>query len=182
MSGRKSLPAVWRDAIRESELDPTARHVAHVLSTWMNGRGVCWPGRETIAEGTGYSVRTVERAVARLERDDWLRVERGVGQRSNRYFALLPVVASESRHQEWPIPTNAVCSGDSDDRSGDTGAARKRLKRESGGSTASALSGASAEPLGDCEVCGETRALVDPDAHYCAECFAQRVATAKEAT
>jgi hypothetical protein len=182
----KSRPAVWRDAIRDSGLDPTSRHVAHALSTWMDAQGFCYPGREKIAAGTGFSVRTVERAVQRLEAGGWLRVERGTGHRSNRYHALLSIVASESRHNEWPAATTESRSGDADDHSGDTGVARKRLKRESGAPTAAApLSGSASSartnyPEDDCESCGLRTAIVDTDRWYCAECLAAVSARPRE--
>ena len=37
MSGRKSLVAVWRDAVGDSDLDTTAKTVAWALTRWMNG-------------------------------------------------------------------------------------------------------------------------------------------------
>jgi hypothetical protein len=170
----KSRVVVWRDAIRDSTLDPTARHVAHALSTWMNGHGACYPRRETIAAGTGYSLRTIDRALAELETAGWLAIERGAGRRTNRYLALLPVVASELRHKEWAYGATDDRSGATDDHSGVTSDTRKRLKRESGGSTASALSGASAEPRypeGECEDCRRVKGLVDSDARLCRECY-----------
>jgi hypothetical protein len=78
VSARKSRPAVWRDAIRDSDLPASVKLVAHTLTTFMSARGWCNPGRETIAEGASTSVRTVERAVARLEGEGWLRVEHGL--------------------------------------------------------------------------------------------------------
>jgi helix-turn-helix protein len=182
VSGRKSRLAVWRDGLRDSTLDPTARHVGHVLSTFMDARGFCFLKRETLAAGTGYSVRTIERAIARLEGAGWLRVERGTGHRSNRYFAALPVVASESRHSEWLVATKATRSGDSDDRSGDTGVARKLLKRRKrGDSAASSLEGSSAEPLhvvDECPGCERVVEVVGPDFIYCADCLEKKAAEA----
>jgi hypothetical protein len=146
----------------------------------MSGGGVCYPNRHTIATATGYAVRTVERAVTRLERQGWLRVERGAGRASNQYTALLPVVASESRHREWLVATTATRSGDSDDRSGDTRVARKQLKAaESAGSAAAALSGYAAAPEDECPRCRRIRPLVTPDYIHCAECAAGAVEMGK---
>jgi hypothetical protein len=184
VSRRRSRPVVWRDALRESGLDATARHVAHVLSTYMDGRGRCWPSRETLAAAVGLSVRTVERAVQRLEAVGWLRVERTEGgrHRTNTYEALLPQTASQRRRLEWETASSTTGNGVIDDRNGVTGVAQKTSKKtsESGApSDAAPLSGSASSarnnkyPEGECERCHETRALVDPDSHYCAECFAE---------
>ena len=69
MSGRKSLGNAWRDAIRDSDLDRTAKLVAFVVSIYMNGQGWAFPSKATIAEGCNLdSIRTVDVAVQRLER------------------------------------------------------------------------------------------------------------------
>lgn len=78
----------WRIAVRESSLDATAKHVALTLDTFMDKRGLAWPGRQTLAEATGYAVRTVDRALVRLEQAGLLTVKRGGGRRSNRYCAV----------------------------------------------------------------------------------------------
>jgi hypothetical protein len=87
-------PTVWRDAIRdERSLDPMATLVAHTLSTFMNGHGECWPAKETIQEGAKLSsVRTVDRAVLRLEAAGYLTVRRTKGGKAstNRYVAVTP--------------------------------------------------------------------------------------------
>jgi Helix-turn-helix domain len=82
----------WQLALRDSRTDSTAKHVGLTLALRMDTEGHCWPGRERIATETGYDVRTVVRAIARLEAGQWLRIEKGGGQRkTNHYWATLPV-------------------------------------------------------------------------------------------
>src|SRR3954451_12782786 len=87
-------PIPWRVALRDSELDSTAKLVGLVLSTYMNGRGDCWPKKLTIAERTGLSKRAVDGAIQRLEAGDFLRVEPSkkhpYHRRPNKYFAVVP--------------------------------------------------------------------------------------------
>jgi hypothetical protein len=88
----KSIPQVWRDAVRDSSLDSTAKGVAFALTTWMDLRGHAFPSRATLAAGAGYTVKTIDRAVPRLEKAGLLRVIRNSGRsRVNYYIALLPV-------------------------------------------------------------------------------------------
>jgi hypothetical protein len=63
-------PMQWRNAIRDSEmLDRTAKLVCFVISTYMNGKGVAYPGKETIARGAGLGKgrRSVDGAIDRAE-------------------------------------------------------------------------------------------------------------------
>lgn len=80
----------WRVAVRDSDLDATAKHVALTLSVYMNRRGIAWPSRVSLAAGTSRTIRTVERAVARLEQAGFLVVARSTGRRSNLYCAVIP--------------------------------------------------------------------------------------------
>jgi DNA-binding transcriptional MocR family regulator len=81
---------LWHDQICKSELDPTARHVGLALCWFMDRTGQCYPSRPTLAERTGYSVRTVERALKRLEQAGDLRVQRGGGRgKTNLYVGVL---------------------------------------------------------------------------------------------
>jgi hypothetical protein len=103
-----SRPLVWRKAIRESDLDSTARLIAYTLSTWLNGKGRAYPSREEIAAGAGVGVTTVDRALRRLEEAGFLDVERtrgggyGDNKCTNTYRVLLPVKASQRCRDEWP--------------------------------------------------------------------------------
>jgi hypothetical protein len=80
----------WRIAVCESSLDATARLVALVLDTFMNGTGFAWPSRVSVADRAGLDVRTVDKAIARLERAGLLVVHRSRGRNANRYHAALP--------------------------------------------------------------------------------------------
>jgi len=84
-------PIIWRQAIRDSDLDGTAKHVAHVISTYMNGAGDTFVGKETIARGASLkSVRAVDRAVHRIENAKFISVLRTNGGRPNHYLAQTP--------------------------------------------------------------------------------------------
>jgi hypothetical protein len=71
----------WRQAIQDSDLPPTARHVALNLSTHMNLQGgSCFPSLETQAFETGLHKSTVARALKRLERCKYLYRSPGGGR------------------------------------------------------------------------------------------------------
>jgi Helix-turn-helix domain len=91
-----SLRLKWKLAVRDSRYDPTMKVVAFVLETYMDKDGYCWPGREAIAAGAGCDVRTVDRAIARLETAGFLRVHHSKGRKSNRYQATFPNRDTES--------------------------------------------------------------------------------------
>jgi len=69
------VPA-WRQELRRTTLDPTAKLVGLVLSTYMDGAGRAQVSRSTLADGCAVSVSTVLRAVRRLERAGLLGVDR----------------------------------------------------------------------------------------------------------
>jgi hypothetical protein len=104
-----SRPLVWRKALRnDGAIDRTALLVAHTLSTYLNGRGVANPSRETLAAGSRLSADTVDRAVRRLEQAGYLEVERtrgggyGDNRHTNTYRVWLPATAPWARLEEWP--------------------------------------------------------------------------------
>lgn len=82
----------WRIAIRESDLDPTAKLVALTLDIYMNRRGIAWPLKSSLAAGSSCSVRTVDRALIRLERAGFVVVAHSKGKRLNLYCAATPEV------------------------------------------------------------------------------------------
>jgi hypothetical protein len=88
----RALLAKWRDALRDSELDMTAKACGYVIATYWNGRGLsAFPAKTTIAAGAGLrSVRAADEAVLRLERAGFIDVSRSKGRSSNRYAATLP--------------------------------------------------------------------------------------------
>jgi hypothetical protein len=78
-------------ALRDSELDPTAKLVGFVISTYMDTRGKAFPSKATIAEGAslGKGKRAVDKAVDRLEAYGLLDVTRSKGRRPFHYQAVL---------------------------------------------------------------------------------------------
>jgi len=168
----KSVPQVWRDVVRDSPLDSTAKGVAYALTTWMDRRGHAFPGRATLAAGAGYRVRTIDRAIPRLEKAGLLRVVRNGGRsKTNYYIALLPEWATESRRFEWERATLATEKGDFEARNSDTVSPEsgKESGYESVGVNRSVTDTTAAVPDDDCGRCGEKRPL--PDDIYCADCL-----------
>jgi DNA-binding MarR family transcriptional regulator len=89
----RALLAKWRDALRDSQLDKTAKTVGYVIATYWNSRGLsAFPAKKTIAAGASVSKRTADAAVDRLELAGFLEVSRSRGRLSNRYAATLPTV------------------------------------------------------------------------------------------
>lgn len=118
----------WRIAIRDSDLDSTAKHVALTLDIYMNARGIAWPSRAALAEGTGLSVRTIERALARVSQSGYLVVVRGHGRKTNRYASRLPNSDTSDAPSGSVVATNATVVASLTTRSSDTGVARSRKK------------------------------------------------------
>ena len=87
----RPLVEAWLRGIEPLPLGPQGRKAASVLSTFMNGRGVCFPAQETIAAEAGCSRRTVCYALGTLERAGCLRRQRGTRGRSTRYRAVVTV-------------------------------------------------------------------------------------------
>lgn len=110
-------PIDWRNAIRDSDLDRTAKLVCFVISTYMNGKGEAYPAKETIASGAGLGKgkRSVDQAVNRIEAAGYLGVERFKGRRSFRYLATTPNVAPAATFNlaaDAPLKGANVASGD----------------------------------------------------------------------
>jgi hypothetical protein len=90
MSERSPL-ASYREAICDSELDPASRHVALVLAMYMKASDrTCFPSKLTLARRTGYSKRTVDRAIRQLEETGYLDVRHSRGNRKNHYQGVIP--------------------------------------------------------------------------------------------
>lgn len=100
---RKRHPAIWRDAVADSDLSATEKGVAHAISTYMNKSGYAYPGRETIARRSSFSIRTVDKAIKQIERAGFLKVTRvsGGNGKTNSYQARLSETANALRHNEW---------------------------------------------------------------------------------
>jgi len=152
----KSQSGIWRDAIRDSTLDRTAKAVAWCLSTYMDRRGHARPSRTTIATGCSLSDRAVDKALISLEEAGFLAVARtkGGNSRVNAYAALMPPTANRVRTTEW-------LNGERDDTNGErhapNGERRSHESFESDESSGRRLNGAA--PLDDCMRCSERRRL-----------------------
>jgi len=107
---RKSVLAVWRDAVRDSSLSTTCKSVAWCLSTYMDARGVAWPSRGLLARGSslGAGLRSVDRALRELEAAGFVTIERSRGRSSHRYLAGIPATAHEMRRSEWATARQAT--------------------------------------------------------------------------
>jgi DNA-binding transcriptional MocR family regulator len=81
----------WREAILRSELPPTTRLVALVLSTHMDmDGGRCFPSLTRLEDETGLVRSTVAAATKRLEEKEFLYRIRGGPGISTRYRARFP--------------------------------------------------------------------------------------------
>jgi Helix-turn-helix domain len=89
VTGRSAL-ADWRNAVRDSNLDTTAKTVAFVLSTYMDRAWRCFPGQDTLARGCSLSDTAVRGGTRRLEQAGFLAVEWSKGRSPHRYFGRLP--------------------------------------------------------------------------------------------
>lgn len=90
-----SLLARWRNAVRQSDLDRTAKLVAYTIGTYMDVGGFAFPAKTTIATGASLSTKikdstAVGEAVARIEAAGLLRVARNKGRRGWTYQAVIP--------------------------------------------------------------------------------------------
>ncbi len=92
-----SAVIVWRDALRDSRLNSTAKLVGLVLSTHMTAGGDgAYPSQDTLARETSLEKRAIYRATRRLEEAGFIAVTWSRGRASHRYRATLPT-ATESR-------------------------------------------------------------------------------------
>jgi hypothetical protein len=87
-----SLVAHWRNVIRDSGLDRTAKLVALVLSTYMDAGGYAYPSLATLAEGAnlGAGCTAVKDGLARIEAAGLLVINRRRGRFGWSYQALIP--------------------------------------------------------------------------------------------
>ncbi|MCZ8181092.1 MAG: helix-turn-helix domain-containing protein [Rhizobium sp.] len=88
----------------DKNLSDNARSVAlYIVTTHMNGHTEkAWPSYQTIADATGKSVKTIQRAIRELEDREWLDVRRGNGTGHNTEYrpsALSILRASEAREK-----------------------------------------------------------------------------------
>tara|TARA_Y100000310_G_C20356694_1_gene657008 strand:+ start:74 stop:571 length:498 start_codon:yes stop_codon:yes gene_type:complete len=86
----------WERALGESDLSPTARHVALRIACFMSKDGAsAFPSVATLAKKTGYDPSTISRSVKELKRAGYLLVTPGGspldGKRTtNQYEAAIP--------------------------------------------------------------------------------------------
>lgn len=96
MSETLPLVAHWRNALRDSDLDRTAKLVGLVLSTYVDARGVAWPAKTTLARGASLGRETqkgntaVDTAINRLEAAELLVIDRKRGRRGFLYGLRIP--------------------------------------------------------------------------------------------
>ncbi len=108
----------------DKDVSDNARSVAlYVVTTHLNGHTEkAWPSYQTIADATGRSVKTIQRAVRELETKGWFEVQRGNGIGHNTEYrpsAASILRASEAREKTDKIVT--LCSG----KGGQIGPARR---------------------------------------------------------
>lgn len=113
----RALLAKWRDALRDSSLDTTAKAVGFVIATYWRSNGTgAFPAKATIAEGASLrSVRAVDNAVLRLEDACFIDVSRSKGRSSNTYLATLPTThldAGSTPHDGTGFEESNPASGD----------------------------------------------------------------------
>jgi Helix-turn-helix domain len=106
----------WQRCLRDSDLSPSARHVALALSTYMNiDGGSAFPGAKNLAHDTGKSVNRVRKHLAQLVAHGWLIVVEhgglpGEKRRANRYQAAFPDPRTRTS-TPTPNDTRAVSGG-----------------------------------------------------------------------
>ena len=88
----------------DADLSDGAKCVAlYIITTHLNGHTEkAWPSYQTIAEATGKSVKTIQRAVRELEIKGWFQVQRGNGVGHNTEYrpsAASIIRASEAREK-----------------------------------------------------------------------------------
>ncbi|EKF59933.1 hypothetical protein QWE_07531 [Agrobacterium albertimagni AOL15] len=114
MSARRPFREVklqWLQQLScDNDLSDNARSIAlYIVTTHMNGHTEkAWPSYQTIADATGKSVKTIQRAIRELEDKEWFDVRRGNGIGHNTEYrpsALSIVRASEAREKTDRIVT-----------------------------------------------------------------------------
>jgi hypothetical protein len=104
MSARRPFREVklqWLQQLScDRNLSDNAKCVAlYIVTTHLNGHTEkAWPSYQTIADATGKSVKTIQRAVRELEIKGWFEVQRGNGVRHNTEY--------------WPSAASITCASD----------------------------------------------------------------------
>jgi DNA-binding transcriptional regulator YhcF (GntR family) len=94
----------------DKDLSDSARSVAlYIITTHLNGHTEkAWPSFQTIADATGNSVKTIQRAVRELEVKGWFEVQRGNGVGHNTEYrpsAASILRASDAREETDKVVT-----------------------------------------------------------------------------
>ncbi len=94
----------------DKDLSDSARSIAlYIVTTHMNGHtDKAWPSYQTIADATGKSVKTIQRAIRELEDKEWFEVRLGNGIGHNTEYrpsAMSILRASEAREKTDRIVT-----------------------------------------------------------------------------
>jgi hypothetical protein len=170
MSGRRSVSIRWRNAIRDSSLDRTAKLVAFVLSTFFNAAGYARVSKETLAAGGSVTDRAVDSAINRIEEAGFLTVARSNGGNgwTNEYFANILQPGT-------PFPVRPRKRGTARHVAGNaTPLSGERRSHESAESAESGNGGlredaAAVEIINDCLRCN-AEFTGAPDDAYCPQC------------
>jgi len=112
----------WRHSVCQSELDPTAKLVAFVIACHMDGEAHSWPSRETIAKEASSHVRTVERAIKRVEDAGLLYVQHSPGRIVNHYYITPPNGDTHDAVTPTAKPTSPPKSSKAKSKSSNSGA------------------------------------------------------------
>jgi hypothetical protein len=112
----RSHAVAWRDALRDSDLDVTAKAVGFVMSTYLPN---VFPSRATIAAGASLSVRAVDKALKRLEAGGFITTRRTRGRNVNSYLLTIPngergslLPDSQRRTKSTPTANRTTSNGE----------------------------------------------------------------------
>jgi DNA-binding transcriptional regulator YhcF (GntR family) len=94
----------------DKDLSDNARSVAlYIVTTHLNGHTEkAWPSYQTIADATGKSVKTIQRAIRELETSGWFEIRRGNGIGHNTEYrpsAVSILRASDAREKTDKVVT-----------------------------------------------------------------------------
>lgn len=83
----------WRQCIRESDLEPLSRLVAHTLATYMDKNGRAFPAQQTIAKACGLKERAVRMHLVKLREAGYLewKYRKTATGRVSEYVATVPL-------------------------------------------------------------------------------------------
>lgn len=88
---------VPRAILRDPDLSDKAKLMAGLLASYAWQDGSCFPGQTRLKGDAGWSVRTVQRALAELEGRGYIRIERRGFMKTNRYVLLFDPIGRHPR-------------------------------------------------------------------------------------